>query len=127
MIMRADLIDITDGYVRLKTDFGIFRGNWMSDVKPINARYLIEINCDTVTDENQIQLSATKQSFIRDYGDYSLINAFVEEIEDNVIFLRLSYSLMMVDFLCDINSVKFQNQWVTVKVHRLEIYGELIN
>ena len=127
MIMRADLIDITDGYVRLKTDFGIFHGNWMSDVKPINARYLIEINCDTVTDENQIQLSAKKQPFIRDYGDYSLINAFVEEIEDNVIFLRLSYSLMMVDFLCDINSVKFQNQWVTVKVHRLEIYGELIN
>ena len=125
--MQAQIIKIADSSVQIKTDFGTFCGNWMSGVPIINATYLVEINSIPVTDINQIQLSTKMKPFIYDFGSYTLINGFVEEIEDNIMFLRLSYNLMMIEICCDLSPARFQERWVNVKVHRFDIYGELIH
>ena len=122
--MKAKIINITDSCVQMETDFGMFRGKWMSGKLVMNGTYFIEIDSSPVTDANQIQLSDQTKPFIHDFGDYILINGYVEEIEDNLLFLRLSYNLMMIVIYCDITG--FQECWVRIKVDHFEIYGELI-
>jgi len=119
--MEVFIMDAKDGFVQAKTEFGSFYGIWMSDL-PANTSYLVELSCNAVSNMECISLSNHTQPAIYDDGAYTVINGFVEEIEDSVMFLRLQDSIVMIEICCDIDVQAYTGQWVTIRVEGMKIY-----
>lgn len=122
--MEALIMDSKDGFVQAKTEFGSFYGIWMSDL-PTNTSYLVELSCNAVSNMERISLSYHTRPAIYDDGAYTVINGFVEDIEDSVMFLRLQDSIVMIEICCDIDVQAYTGQWVTIRVDGVEIYHYL--
>ena len=108
----------------VKTDLGEFRGLWMSNSTPQKAKYYIELECDPITNYRQIELSTEEGALIYDYGNYLRINGFVEDCDDNVITLRLSDSLMMIETAHNINCLQYLHHWIIINIPSIKIYDE---
>lgn len=122
--MEAFIMNAKDGFVQAKTEFGSFYGIWMSDL-PTNASYLVELDCNAITNKEHIRVSSETRPAIYEDGAYTVFNGFVEEIEDSVIFLRLQDSIVMIEICCDIDVQAYTCQWVTIRVDGVEIYQYL--
>lgn len=119
--MEASLIEVLGSEVRIVTEFGILKGKWESPDKPQIKKYFLEVNVDEIINIDAISISDIEYA-VQCNKDEIYLYGFVEAIEDDVLFLRLSKEILMLEVSKEKGWVLFIKKYVKVKVMQLYFY-----
>lgn len=121
--MKANMIrKLQDNVVQVECEFGSFYGQRIGNM-PVTDTCFFELDCDCVADIEAIKFSNLSEPSILDCADHIVISGLAETVEDCVLFLRLSDSLMMIDLSDDIDWYQFIGHYINVSLQGVEIYG----
>lgn len=121
--MNAVVVNYHDDLVKVKTEVGIFEGIWCSD-KPTEYRhYDLELACDDVIVQDVLQYSGISTPFIINVENGIIINGFLEEIEDCVLFLRLFGDLLMLEISPTSGFPQYVGHYVRIRLSHIQLYA----
>jgi len=124
--MEIQIIDNQADIVSVRTPIGCFRGIWCSSPPVISKRYIVELDSDDVLTLAVIELSDSCNPCIK-YADQTItVTGFVEEIQDEVMVLRLQNSLMMLEISSNLDFVQYIGRYVRVRLNEIKIYDTAI-
>ena len=122
VIVKVSIIDKQDDYVYACSSFGAFFGIWCSPSPPELKRYIVELDSDDVIAPSMLTFSSLKLPSIESRDDATYLTGLLEEIEDNIIFLRIGTDLVMLEAVHDSNYSRYIGQYVQVMLFKLRIY-----
>ena len=120
--MNAVVLNYHDKLVKVRTDVGIFEGVWCSGQPAEYGEYDLELACDDVIDQDELQYSVIRTPFINNDEDGVIINGLLEEIEDCVMFLRFFGSLLMLEISPLSNFSPYIGHYVRIRVSKIKMY-----
>lgn len=120
--MEIQIVDNLADIVRVNTAIGCFNGIWCSSTPEVFKRYIVELDCDDVLTSDAVELSTSYNPRI-EYVDQTInITGFVEEIQDEVMILRLQKSLMMLEISSSLDFVQYIGHYVRVRLSEIKLY-----
>lgn len=120
--MEIQIVDNQANIVRVNTTIGCFNGIWCSSTPVVSKRYIVELDSDDVLTSDAVELSNSCNPWI-EYVDQTInITGFVEEIQDEVMILRLQKSLMMLEISSSLNFVQYIGHYVRVRLSEIKLY-----
>ena len=120
--MEIQIVDNKDKIVRVNTAIGCFNGIWCSPAPAVCKKYIVELDSDDVLVPDAVKLSTSNNPCIEDVDQRINITGFVEEIQDNVMILRLKKSIMMLDISSDLDFVQYIGRYVNVSLSEIKLY-----
>jgi hypothetical protein len=122
VIVEILVIDRKDDCVLANSSFGVFFGIWCSSSQPELKRYAVELDSDDVIAPKLITLSSIKQPCIESRDNVTYLTGLVEEVEDDIMFLRIGTDLVMLEMEHDSNYSRYIGQYVRVELFKLQLY-----
>ena len=124
--MEIQIVDNHANIVLVNTAIGCFKGIWCSSTPVVSKRYIVELDSDDVLTSDTVELSNSSKPCI-EYVDQKInIIGFVEEIQDEVMILRVQKSIMMLDISSDLDFVQYVGRYVRVKLSEIKLYDTSI-
>ena len=120
--MEANIIDIQNNMVCLSTEFGSFWGEWKSNIPPKKEKYNLELDSDDILIFDNIKESYLPNTEIKSDGKSVVLCGFVEEITDEIMFLRLRDSLIMIQLSENEEFSMFLKKFVNVNLKNISFY-----
>lgn len=120
--MEALIVDRCGDRVTVSAKIGKFIGRWCSEGKAELRKYILELDTEEILFPEAIQISHNHIFRIDYINDLIILNGFVVEIQDQVMFLKLDKTLLMVELSRNFNFSIFVNNFVCVKLHGLDLY-----
>ena len=108
--MEVLIIEKQDYDVHACSSFGSFWGLWCSPFPPECKRYAIELDSTDILTPNMITISSTKKQYIERRDEATYLNGLVEEIEDELLFLRFDTDLIMLNLGHDYDYSRYVGQ-----------------
>ena len=124
--MEGTITKIQGKKVRIDTALGWFNGTWCSTVQPLLKRYVVELDSDDIINADIIKISKISVANIEYIDDVIYITGLVEYIQNNIMFLRLKESVIMLELEHDISFDKYLGRYVVVSLKNLNIYDACI-
>ena len=120
--MNAIVLDYHDNIAKVRTDVGVFEGIWRAAPPTKGKQYMLELACDDIIDQDQLQHSKIAEPSISNDENGIVVNGLLEEVEDNVAFLRFFGNLFMLEISpsCDLSQHIGHN--VTIRLSNIEMY-----
>ena len=120
--MEIKIVDNQDNIVRVSTAIGCFTGIWCSSTPAVSKRYVVELDSDDVLVPDAVELSTSNNPCIEHIDRIINITGFVEEIQDNVMILRLQKSIMMLNVSSSLDFVQYIGHYVRVRLNEIKLY-----
>lgn len=120
--MEIQIVDNRAGIVRVNTAIGCFRGIWCSSAPVVSKRYIVELDSDDVLTSDAVELSNSSDPCIESVDQIIIITGFVEEIQDEVMILRLQKSLVMLEISPGSNFTQYIGHYVRVRLNEIKLY-----
>ena len=108
--------------VRVSSPIGSFNGVWCSSDPVISKRYIVELDSDSVLTLDAIKLSSSASFHIECIKDVVYFTGLVEGIENNVMYLRLCGSIVMLELLPHSDFEVFIGRYITVRINDIKLY-----
>lgn len=124
--MYADVIEINENKVTAQTDVGLVCGYWCSNVLVEHKKYDLELDCDDVITEFDINFSSNNKDRIECLNESINLYGYVEEYEDNILFLRLNQEIIMLETSSNFDFSKFINNFVCINIQQINLYDKEI-
>lgn len=120
--MEIQIVDNHANIVLVNTAIGCFKGIWCSSTPVVSKRYIVELDSDDVLTSDAVELLNSCNPWI-EYVDQTInITGFVEEIQDEVMILRLQKSLMMLEISSSLDFVQYIGHYVRVRLSEIKLY-----
>lgn len=120
--MEIQIVDSWADIVRVHTAIGCFNGVWRSSTPAVLKRYIVELDSDDVLTPDAVELSNSSKPWIA-YVDQTInITGLVEEVQDEVIILRLQHSIMMLEISSKLDFVQYVGRYVHVRLSEIKLY-----
>ncbi len=120
--MEIQIVDNHANIVRVYTSIGCFSGIWCSSTPVISKRYIIELDSDDVLTSDAVEFSNSCKPHIECVDQTIHVTGFVEEIQDEVIVLRLHESIMMLEISSHSNFTQYIGHYVRIRLNELKLY-----
>ena len=120
--MEVLILDNHNGFVQVKTAIGNFCGTWCSATPIISKKYVVEIDSRTVLNFDDIKISDCSKPSIQGTTTITHIIGLVEEIEENIMFLRLQNTIVMLEVLPNPNFVKYLGKYIKIGISDITLY-----
>ena len=108
--------------VRVKTSIGCFEGTWCSPDPAEYKGYILELDSDDVLTFEMIKISNIDIAYINQIDDKIYLNGKVEKIQNEILFLRLHKSIMMLEISMDLDFSVFINQYVEITIRSINLF-----
>lgn len=120
--MEIQIVDNRADVVRVNTAIGCFSGIWCSSTPVISRRYIVELDSDDVLTSDAVELSNFCNPCIECVDQTIYITGFVEEIQDEVMILRLQNSLVMLEISSGSIFMQYIGHYVRVRLSEIKLY-----
>lgn len=120
--MEATIIKIDKDTVYISTPVGSFNGIWCSPTPVCHKRYIVELDSNEVLSAHAISITKDVRPAIEEENGYLCISGYVEEIEDDVLFLRIHTDILMLEIECTADCSKFIDQFVRIYLSKINLY-----
>lgn len=120
--MEIQIVDILADIVRVNTAIGSFHGIWCSSAPVVSKRYIVELDSDDVLTSDAVELSNSCDPCIESVNQRIIITGLVEEIQDEVMILRLQKSLVMLEISPSSNFMQYIGHYVRVRLSEIKLY-----
>ena len=120
--MEVSIIAKQDDYVHACSSFGAFFGIWCSPSPPELKRYAVELDSNDIVSPNILTSSPAKLPHVESRDNATYLTALLEEIEDNLLFLRIGTDLVMLETAHNSDYSRYIGQYVRVKLSKLFLY-----
>ena len=120
--MEIQIVDNQGDTVRVNTAIGCFNGIWCSSTPVVSKRYIVELDSDDVLASDAVELSNSCNPCIENVDQAINIIGFVEEIQDEVMVLRIQKSLMMLEISSSLDFVQYISRYVRVRLSEIKLY-----
>lgn len=120
--MKVVIISKNASIVKVHTELGDFKGVWCSPEPVLSKNYIVELDSDDIITLETIKVSGTDVPSIKCVNEIIYITGLLEEIEDNVIFLRIHDSILMLETQPNLNLAKYLGFYVEVKLNSIQLY-----
>lgn len=120
--MEVQIIDNWADVVRVNTAIGCFIGIWCSSTPVVSKRYIVELDSDDVLSPDAVELSNSYNPSIEHVDQTINIIGFVEEVQDEVMFLRLHESLMMLEIFSSLDFAQYIGHYIRVRLREIKLY-----
>ena len=121
--MNAVVLNYQDKLVKVRTDVGIFEGVWCSDQPAEYRHYDLELACDDVIEQDELQYSGGSTPFINNDENGVIVNCLLEEIEDCVMFLRFFGDLLMLEISPLSSFSRYIGHYVRIRLSKIQMYA----
>ena len=88
----------------------------------VSKRYIVELDSDDMLTSDAVELSNSCNPWIEHVDQTINITGFVEEIQDEVMILRLQKSLMMLEISSSLDFVQYIGHYVRVRLSEIKLY-----
>ena len=110
--MEVQIINKQVDTVQVNTAFGCFSGIWCSLTPVIFKKYIVELESDDILTSDVVELSDSINPHI-EYVDQAInITGLVEEVQDEVMVLRLQKSIILLEISSDIDFIQYIGRFV---------------
>jgi hypothetical protein len=120
--MEIQIMDKQADMVQVRTPIGCFNGIWCSSTPIVSKRYIVELDSADVVTLSVIEPSDSCNPCIEYLDQVINVTGFVEEIQDNVMVLRLLKSLMMLEISSSSDFVKYIGHYVHIRLSEIRLY-----
>ena len=120
--MEAIITELCNDKVCINTGIGNIKGIWCSDSPAKLKKYDLELDSNEIINSNMINYSSLLKPLVEMDNDRVIFNGLVEEIQDKVLFLRLSKDIVMLEISDESYFLKFVNQFVRIVLSNIELY-----
>lgn len=120
--MDAIIIGKYDDKVKVDTQIGCFEGVWCSTEPAEFKRYILELDSDEILTSEAIAYSDINIPYIKNIEGNVCLNGFVEDVQNRVMFLRLSKSLIMLELCEDTDFSGLQNYFVKITLKKINLF-----
>lgn len=120
--MEIQIVGNQADIVRVNTAIGGFNGIWCSSTPVVSKKYIVELDSDEVLTSDAVVLSNSSNPRIEYVDQTTYITGFVEEIQDEVMILRLQKSLMMLEISSSLDFVQYIGHYVRVRLSEIKLY-----
>jgi len=120
--MEARIILVSGNKVLVTSSIGSFWANWCSPIQSEYKNYFVELDCSDILLPSSIQHSLSYTPSIVSKNKSVVITGIAEQIEDNILFLRVHSDLLMLEVsdCCEFSS--YLGQYVNISLSHLNIY-----
>lgn len=120
--MESEIVSIKDDTVMVVTPMGSFWGNWRSSIRACYGKYNLELDCDDILEPLSIKHSSSEIPSIHESNGGIVISGMVEQIEDGLLYLRISTDLLMLEISDSINLSQFIHRYVDIFLSHIDLY-----
>ena len=120
--MEILITDRQDGCVQVCSTFGRFFGIWCSSSPPELKSYVVELDSDDVIVPKLLTFSPMMRPGIESQNNTTYLTGLVEDIEDNIIFLRIGADIVMLDTVSSFDFSRYIGHFVRVSLSTLYLY-----
>ena len=120
--MKIQIIENQSNIVRVSTEIGCFNGIWCSPTPIVSKKYIVELDSDNVLTSDEVELSNSCIPCIEEFEKAIFVTGLVEEIQDNIMFLRLQKSLIMLAISCELDFVQYVGCYVRIRLSEIKLY-----
>ena len=120
--MEAYIIQIKESFVEICTDLGRIWGIWRSSAPPELRKYIIELDSPEILTVDAVKITDCARPTIKFEDDTVYLNGLVEEVQDNILILRLSNNIMMLQISNKDDFSSFVNKFVCVALQNVSFY-----
>ena len=122
MLMEVLVTDKQDNCVRVCSSFGEFFGMWRSPSLPQLKKYTVGLDSHDIISDDMLTFTPTSSPHIECTGNDVYLTGLLEEIENDVLFLRLGTDLVMFETAQNSDYSKYIGLYVQVRVSQLLLY-----
>ena len=108
--------------VRVNTKIGSFNGIWCSPDPTLFKKYNVELDCDEALKPDDIDISRYGTPSIDSFNGSIYITGMLENIQDNVMTLRLHESIMMVEISSNPMISDCVGTYIRIKLNEVKLY-----
>lgn len=120
--MNAIVVNCNGNRVQVKSHIGCFEGIWCSDKSVEYRQYDFELASDDIITQQSLRFSTISVPSVGNYEDAIILNGLVEAAEDDVLFLRLSDDVLMLDHSHDSDLAQYVGRYVQVRLSEIKLY-----
>ena len=120
--MNAMVVNCNDNIVQVKSHVGYFEGIWCSDKSAEHRQYDFELASDDIITQKSLRFSTISVPSVSNYEDAIILNGLVEPVEDDILFLRLSDDVLMLNHAPDSDFAQYVGRYVQVRVSEIKLY-----
>ena len=120
--MEVKIIDVWEDTVLVDSSIGTFRGIWCSSYPQVSKTYIVELDIDEVITLEAINCANTLIPCIKCEDNQTIIVGFVEDVQDDVMFLRLQKSIMMFEIAPSLEFAQYTGSYVQIRIGTIKIY-----
>ena len=120
--MEIQIIDNQADIVRVRTPIGCFNGVWCSSTPVISKRYIVELDSDDVLTLAAVEFSDSCNPCIEYVNQAINVTGLVEEIQDEVMVLRLQKSLMLLEISSSLDFEQYIGHYVCIRLSEIKLY-----
>ena len=120
--MEAYITQKKESFVEICTDLGRIWGIWRSPAPAELRKYIIELDSSEILTVDTDKITDYAKPTIKFEDDTVYLNGFVEEVQDNILILRLSNSIMMLQISNKDDFSSFVNKFVCVELQNISFY-----
>lgn len=108
--------------VKVNTKIGSFSGIWCSSDPTLFKKYCVELDCDEVINPDDIDISRDCNPSIESINGNIYITGMLEEIQDNIMTLRLQESIIIVEISSNTLISDYVGNYIRIKLNEVKLY-----
>ena len=120
--MEILILDKKNDIVYVNSECGQFYATWCSKEPIIGKKYHVELDIDQILTEDDIKISNICVPSIECKNDKVFVVGFLEEIDYDVIVLRLLKSIIMLQITPNIISTHYLGNFVCVEIKEIGLF-----
>lgn len=118
--VKVLIIDKINENVKVVTEIGVFYGVWCSADAMVGKEYIVELDSDEIIDN--VVLSNDNSPSVNRRGETIMLTALLESVQDNLMFLRLQESLVMIEHIPGLELAEYIGKMITIKLEKVQLY-----
>ncbi len=123
--MKIVIDKILDENIYFSTDYGMAKGIWKGDNRPIQKEYYVELDIDGLYSYDNVFVNNTKEYQMRIFdGKNQLTLLLLEYDEDGCAIFQLGDSIIEIETAYDERFYALMNSYITLFVEKLNVYDE---
>lgn len=120
--MEIIILEKVNNMVYVQSDFGLFYGVWCSEDPQKNKKYHVELDIDQSLTCDDIEMLNFSVPHIEYVEGKASIFGLIEEVEDNIIFLRLNKSIIMFQVSSQVTPKNYLGHYVRLEVKEIKLF-----
>lgn len=111
-----------DNYVEVSSPYGIFCGTYVGEKMSMGETHDVEIDIPNVFALDDFKISDTQSFNIVTSNGITTINGLVEEIDNDLIFIRFGLDLIAIEIISDAEYKSLLNKYVSLAFDKIALY-----